>query len=234
MSLLALAGHVPSALSMVDYLTVMFEHVDPRRDRLLLGKPFGAQAYYAAFAARGWIEPSWELYGSSIPEWTYIIGREHPLVHFIDDSMGNALGVACGVAHAHRGLVYVSCSDAALQTGTLWEAVQYGAARRLGNLLVSIDNNDMQVAGPVSEICPVEPLTEKFVAFGWRVFRCDGHDIAAVDRAVRAALGRSDRPTVLVFDTTKGKGVSFMEGSREWHYRKLDAESYAAALGELM
>lgn len=234
MSFQAQVGHIPSALSMIDYLTVLFDYADPRRDRLILGKPFGAQAYYAVFSARGWIEPKWELYGRSYREWSYIIDRNHPLIHFIDDTMGNALAVACGVAHGCDARVYVNYSDAALQEGTSWEAIQYAGACGLNNLLVTIDNNDMQMQGRVSEICPVEPIDAKFALSGWRTYRCNGHDVEAIDEAFRAVLDDQDRPVVMIFDTTKGKGVSFMEGNSDWHYRKLDVTSLAIALRDLL
>jgi len=107
MSLRAKAGHVPSALSMVDYMTVVFDRLKLGIDRILLGKPFGAQAYYALLAGYGVIEPAWDRYGSSRPGWTYIMDRDHPLVHYIDDTMGNAIGVACGVAQGCNARVYV-------------------------------------------------------------------------------------------------------------------------------
>jgi transketolase len=233
MSLRAKAGHVPSALSMVDYMTVVFDRLTLGRDRILLGKPFGAQAYYALLAGFAAMERDWDRYGTAEPGWTYIMDRRHPLVHFIDDSMGNALGVACGVALGCDERVYVNMSDAALQAGTVWEAIAYAAARRLDNLVVTVDHNDMQVLGKVSDINPVEPLERKLDAFGWRVLRCDGHDMREIENAVDEAFSRCDRPSIVVFDTTKGKGVPFIEGDATWHYRKLDDQTYAEAVRSL-
>ena len=103
MSLRARVGHVPSALSMVDYLCVAFSRfLRPPEDRLILGKPYGAQAYYALFARLGWAPFEEGRYGSGEPHWTYCMGHEHPLVHFVDDTMGNALSVACGVGGRAR------------------------------------------------------------------------------------------------------------------------------------
>ena len=233
MSFRAKAGHIPSAMSMVDYLTVLFDRLDLLQDRLILGKPYGAQAYYALFAANGWIEPTWHLYGTPLPEWTYIIDRGHPLVRFIDDTMGNALAVGCGIAQGCNALVYVNCSDASLQAGTMWEAIQFAGFRRLDNLLLSIDNNDMQVSGRVSEICAIEPLVEKFTAFGWHCISCDGHDFPAIAQSVDLTLASRGRPKVLVFNTVKGRGVPFLENDTGWHYRALDDKTYAAAVRSL-
>jgi len=233
MSLHAKAGHVPSALSMVDYMTVVFDRLKLGFDRILLGKPFGAQAYYALLAAYGAIEPAWDRYGTSQPGWTYIMDRNHPLVHFIDDTMGNAIGVACGVAQGCDARVYVNMSDAALQAGTVWEAIAYAGWRRLDNLVVTVDHNDMQVLGKISEICPIEPLDTKLCAFGWRVLRVNGHNMGAIEAAVDEAFHPSGRPSIVVFETIKGKGVPFMEGNAGWHYRKLDAQTYFEAVRSL-
>ena len=233
MSLRAQVGHVPSALSMVDFLTVLFDRYNSCHDRVVLGKPFGSQAYYALFAAYGWIERRWELYGQPLPEWTYIIDRTHPRIRFIDDSMGNGLAVACGIAKAARARVWIVSSDASLQAGSMWEAIQYAGAHHVSNLLLSIDHNNMQATGLVSEICAIEPIHEKLTDFGWRCFRCNGHDLDAIEAHVDAALHTSDQPTALVFDTIKGCGVPFMEHDFGWHYRKLDAASYADAIRSL-
>jgi len=219
---------------MVDYLSVVFaDHVDPRRDRVVLGKPFGAQAYYAVLAACGYIEPSWTRYGRSDPNWSYCMSREHPLVRFIDDTMGNALAVACGLALARPGLVYVNAGDAYFQAGTAWESIMLAGHLSISNLLLTIDNNDMQVLGRTSEILSVEPLAERLKSFGWRATSCDGHDLAAIREALEEAYRDTPAPTAVVFNTVKGKGVSFMENNREWHYRPLSREDYEAALREL-
>lgn len=230
MSLRAKAGHIPSALSMVDYMAVVFGRLKLGTDRILLGKPFGAQAYYALLAGYGVIEPTWDLYGTSQPGWTYIMDRSNPFAHYIDDTMGNAVGVACGVAQGCDARVYVNISDAALQTGTIWEAISYAGSKGLDNLVVTVDHNDMQVLGRISEICAIEPLETRLAAFGWRVLRSDGHNVELIEKAIDAGFSPCDRPTIVVFDTIKGKGVSFMEGNSAWHYRKLDAQSYSEAV----
>jgi transketolase len=233
LSLRAQVGHVPSALSMVDYLAVLFDRLDLGHDRVVLGKPFGAQAYYALLAAYGWIERRWDLYGQPLPDWTYIIDRTHPRIRYVDDSMGNGLAVACGIAKGTCARVWINSSDASLQAGSMWEAIQYAGAHHLANVLLSIDHNDMQASGRVSDICAIEPIDDKLTDFGWRCMRCNGHDLEAIAASVDEALRPGERPTALVFDTTKGRGVPFMEHDFSWHYRKLDDNTYADAVRSL-
>ena len=123
MSYKAKVAHIPSAFSMCDYLAVLFDSiVSPSTHKMIFGKPFGAQSYYALFAYYGWIDPDLSQYGSIVPEWRYIIQNEHPLVTYIDESMGNCLSVACGIATTDTN-VFVNISDAAFQEGTVWESI---------------------------------------------------------------------------------------------------------------
>lgn len=235
MSYHAGVGHVPSALSMVDYLSVVFRHfVDPSRDKVILGKPYGAQAYYAVFAQCGWISPDWSCYGSEDPRWRYCIGREHPLVTFIDDTLGNALSVACGIAMGYPGRVYVNVSDAYFQAGSVWESIMFAGAHRLDNMMLTVDNNHMQVLGFTPDILDVEPLKQRLEMFGWHALSANGHDLAAIHRTCEEAFASPHmRPTAIVFNTTKGRGVSFMENCPEWHYRELSLSDFNAAMKEV-
>lgn len=234
MSFISSAGHVPSALSMVDYLNILLDYYSPLECSYVLGKPFGAQAYYSLFASRGWIEKKWEQYCSSSSEWSYIMSTDHPLIRFADYTMGNALGVACGIAMSQAQMVVVNTSDASVQCGIFWEAVQFAGFHFLSNLILIIDHNDMQVQGNVSNICEIEPIEERFNSFGWRSFRSDGHDIIRMINVLNMVLEDVYQgPKVLIFDTKKGKGVSFMENNREWHYKAIDEETRIAAIKEI-
>lgn len=234
MSFHAQVGHVPSALSMVDYLSVAFSHfLNPTNDRIVLGKPYGAQAYYALFSRLGWTSFEKDRYGSDDPHWTYCIGHEHPLVHFIDDTMGNALSVACGIALGCDARVFFNTGDAAFQAGSVWEALMFAGARRLGQLLMTVDNNGLQVLGRTAEILDVEPLVERLSALGWRALRVNGHDHAEILRTFAVAFERDVRPTAVVCNTVKGRGVSFMENDPDWHYRLLTESILKQALREL-
>ena len=227
-------AHIPSAFSMCDYLGVLFDKIiAPQTYQFVLGKPFGAQAYYALFAFFGWIENDLSKYGSLDPEWRYIIQNSHPLITYIDESMGNCLSVACGIATAGRD-VFVNISDAAFQEGTIWESIQYAGAKRLSNIIMSIDNNNMQALGRISEINDLGNLSSKLCQFGWDSYDCNGHDIDEIQNVCEHIRNsKIKKPIALVFHTSKGRGVSFMEGHSEWHYGILDEIMYNKAIQEL-
>ena len=235
MSFKAKTAHIPSAFSMCDYLGVLFEkNISPFSHRFVLGKPYGAQAYYALFAFYGWGDEDITKYGGLQPEWRYIIQKEHPLISYIDESMGNCLSVACGIALAGMN-VFVNISDAAFQEGTVWESVLYAGSHNLGNLIMAIDNNDMQALGRISDISDIGNLAEKLRSYKWMVFECDGHDIEKLHEICTACREiEIDMPKAFVFHTQKGHGVSFMENNPEWHYSVLDYESFKKAYKELL
>lgn len=227
-------AHIPSAFSMCDYLGVLFDNIiSPKTHQFVLGKPFGAQAYYALFSFFGWIDKDLSKYGSMDPEWRYIIQNSHPLVTYIDESMGNCLSVACGIATA--GLeVFVNISDAAFQEGTIWESIQYAGAKKLTNIIMSIDNNNMQALGKISDISDLGNLSSKLSEFGWNSYECNGHDIKEIRKVCEQIRNsKKEKPIALVFHTSKGRGVSFMEGHSEWHYGILDEITYKKAIKEL-
>lgn len=234
MSYLSKTGHIPSALSMVDYLSVIFrKYINPQEYRIILGKPFGAQSYYSIFAKCGWIEPNFLKFGTKDVNWRYIIQREHPLISFIDDTMGNTLSVACGIALANKQ-VYINISDASLQEGTVWEAIMFAGFSRLNNIFMTIDNNNMQAQGKTQDILDIEPIKEKFQLFGWNAFVSDGHDIKEITNTLDDSSQSSEKPTVIIFRTIKGKGISFMENNPDWHYKILNESLYNKAMKELL
>lgn len=234
MSYKAKVAHIPSAFSMCDYLGVLFEkYVSPKTHRFILGKPFGAQAYYALFSFYKWIKSDLSKYGSLEPDWRYIIQNQHPLISYIDESMGNCLSVACGIATARKN-VFVNISDAAFQEGTIWESVQFAGAHKLSKIIMTIDYNNMQALGKISDISDLGNLSNKLQEFGWEAKECNGHDIDAIRLTCERAINEDlKRPLALVFHTCKGKGVSFMEENSDWHYGTLDRDSYNNAILEL-
>ncbi|WP_415712918.1 hypothetical protein [Maridesulfovibrio sp.] len=234
MSYLAQAGHTPSALSMVDYLAVVFsKYINPAKDNVVIGKPYGAQAYYAIFAELNLIPSKWDFYCNDIPNWHYGIAREHPLVCFSEDTLNNALSVACGVALGSDKTVYVNMGDACLQSGSIWEAIMFAGAKKIKNLFVTIDNNAMQALGRTSEILDVEPVKERFSVFGWDAYTADGHDLNDISATLDRVFKDTGKPKVVIFNTIKGHGVSFMENNREWHYKALDESAYQRAMEEI-
>jgi transketolase len=242
MSFHAKVGHIPSALSMCDYLSIVFQNgfISPNEYKIILGKPFGAQAYYSIFARRGWLDNlgfeshGYKKYGNvSDINWRYIIQREHPLITYIDETMGNSLSVACGIALTGRK-VYVNISDASLQEGTVWESIMFASAKKLNSIIMTIDNNNMQAKGRISDINDIEPLADKMKSFGWDTAVCDGHNILNIERELHEIIHNTrKKPTVIIFKTVKGKGISFMENNFDWHYKILDDISYKKAIEEL-
>ena len=220
------AGHTPSALSMSDYLLVLFKHyIQPLKDRILLGKPYGAQAYYSIFYRLGLIESPFDKYcKDGLKEWSYILDRAHPFIDFIDDTMGNALSVACGMAFANKSKkVFINISDGYLQEGTAWEGIAFAGFHRLSNLILAVDNNGMQATGFTKQILSLEPIVDKFESFGWDAYRIDGINQNNLTLGIANAMCNiHEKPLAFIFDTIKGCGVSFMENNAKWHYETID------------
>ena len=236
-------------LSCVEILTCLYfaemRHYpfDPNwasRDRFVLSKGHAAPALYAVLQRCGYItqhdldrlrQLSSTLQGH--PD-----SRRCPGVEASTGSLGQGLSIAHGMSLALRGAegqprAYVLLGDGELQEGQVWEAAMSAAHRRSSNLCAFIDANGLQIDGPVERIKRVDPLPDKFRAFGWNALEIDGHDIAAILGALEAARAEGERPTVVVARTVKGKGVSFMEGQVVWHGKAPSDRDLAAALREL-
>lgn len=237
------SGHPGGSLSIADVLTVLYfqaMRVDPQRpewpqrDRLVLSKGHAAPALYAALAMRGFF-PEAELatlrqLGSRLQG--HPDRKKLPGVEMSTGSLGQGLSAANGMALGLRlqgsdSRVYVIMGDGEMQEGQIWEAAMTAAHYRLGNVIGILDNNNLQIDGPLSQVKGVEPLAEKWRSFGWHVEEIDGHDLVAIAEALAAARERHDQPSLLLAHTVKGKGVDFMEGKAEWHGK---APSTAQAL----
>jgi transketolase N-terminal domain/subunit len=207
-------AHIPSALSMIDYLQEVFKFVK-RNDNIIIGKPFGAQAYYLIWKKLKWIENIEQL----------SMGVKHDeidFVHFSEETIGNALGVAAGVAIATENLknkTYVNLSDACLQMGNTLEAIQFIGKHQL-NIFVTIDYNNSQVTGNCSDIIPIEPVFEFFKNNGWNIIIQDNESITENIKFCYNING----PSVLVIKTKKGNGFPQMEkNTKKWHYKKIES-----------
>lgn len=243
------SGHPGGSLSATDIIaTLYFKHmrVDPEnpdwadRDRFVLGKGHAAPALYAALAMRGFF-PEEDLktvrkLGSHL--------QGHPCIHttpgvdMSTGSLGQGLSVANGMALAgridHRDYyVYCVMGDGEIQEGQVWEAAMSAAHYGLDHLIAFVDHNGLQIDGSNDQVMRVTPIGEKFAAFGWNVLSVDGHDLEALDAAVEEAKRSEGRPTVIVCETVKGKGVSFMENVVDWHGVAPTKEQAAAALAEI-
>lgn len=206
-------SHIPSALSMIDYLDVLTSKLTPHVDRIVIGKPFGSQAYYLVWKKYQWIDTIENL----------SIGVKHdelPFVDFSEETIGNALGVAAGIAMTTNDRVWVNITDASLQMGNVLEAIQFIGQRQLPNILVTVDNNNAQVTGKTSDIICTTPIIELARLYGWQVIQSSGHDKTAITKAIDSAS--ESVPTIIFFNTTKGHGVPAMiQHTKSWHYRTI-------------
>lgn len=244
-------SHIASIFSMADLVAVLYADVLrydaknprwPQRDRLLLSKGHAGAGIYAALAESDFFSVS-ELEthcqnGSRLSG--HVSHKGVPGVEASTGSLGQGLPMAMGMAmaaklnhEAHR--VYCIIGDGECDEGAVWETALIANQYQLDNFIVTIDFNKIQSLAPVEDTIRLEPLDEKWRSFGWHVIRVDGHDHTALHRAyddARAAMG-GGKPIVVIADTVKGKGVSFMENTVLWHYRTARGDEYNAALKEL-
>lgn len=243
------SGHSAGPLDMADVFTALYFHImrhDPKnpewpdRDRLLLSCGHITPVRYSAMAYAGYF-PVEELltlrkFGTRLqghPERVRLPGLETtsgPLGEGLAQGVGMALAAK---TDGNEWRVYVVTSDAEHQCGLHWEAMLTGAKFKLDNLVNIIDRNVIQIDGSTEDIMPLEPLADKYRAFNWEVFECDGNDIAAFVEAVEKAKAVRGKPSVIIAHTVPGKGVSYMEGDYTWHGKPPNKEQAAEALREL-
>ncbi|HVW20891.1 MAG TPA: transketolase [Opitutaceae bacterium] len=244
----AKASHVGAILSMADILAVLYARIlqvrptEPKwacRDRFILSKGHAGAGVYAVLAECGFfplakLETHYQN-GSDLSG--HVSHLNVPGVELSTGSLGHGLPVGQGMALAakldgktHR--VFVLISDGECDEGSNWEAVLFASHHRLSNLVAIVDYNKIQSLASVSETIALEPLADKWRAFGWEVAEVDGHDHEALFEALRKRPAIT-QPLCVIAHTTKGKGVSFMENSVLWHYRSPQGEEYEAAIKEL-
>ncbi len=239
--------HIGSSLSVVDILVSLYfkflnnspESVrDEKRDRFILSKGHAALALYVVLAERGYINKE-HLEGFAVNGGTL---EQHPNkdldrgIELSTGSLGHALSVGSGMAMAGKMdrikyKVYVLLSDGELNEGSVWEAIMFAGHRKLYNLVALVDLNKIQALGYTNNIIDMNPLNEKWKAFGWHVQECNGHDHKEISFMLENLS--NDKPNVIILDTVKGKGVSFMEDQLLWHYRSPNDKEYQSALREL-
>jgi len=243
------SGHPGGSLSCAEILTCLLRHqahisaTEPRmpdRDRLVLSKGHAAPMLYALLAGLGYFprERLDELrtLGAMLqghPDMT-----KTPGVDMTSGSLGQGISVAAGMALGARldGLkcrVFAVLGDGETNEGQVWEAALFAAHYKLANLTVVIDHNDVQLDGRCEDILSHDPLPEKWRAFRWNVLHADGHSVADLLDKLDAAAAHPDGPTVIIADTVKGKGVSFMEGRWEWHGKTISPDECRRAVAEL-
>lgn len=241
-------GHIGGALSVVELLTVLYyRHLRhdparprwPGRDRLVLSKGHAGPALYSTLASRGFFPEDWlhtlNKGGTMLP--SHCDRNKTPGIDMTTGSLGQGLSAACGIALANRidGIdcdVYAILGDGESDEGQVWEAAMLASKYRLTRLIAFTDSNKLQIDGPTKEIMDLGRLEDKWAAFGWRSSRADGHDVAAIDEAIREAKARGG-PAMIILDTIKGKGASFCEGAVTNHNMAFDYETAKAAIAQL-
>lgn len=245
----ARASHVGTCLSMADILAVLYggilrvdpgQPLGPDRDRFILSKGHGAAAVYAVLAERGFFPASWlDDYCQDGSKFCgHVTSNGLPGIEVSTGSLGHGLSIGCGLALAAKRdgrpyRVFVLLSDGELNEGSIWEAAMFAPQHRLDNLIGMVDYNKLQAFGFVKDILDLEPLPEKWRAFGWSVREIHGHDHRQIEAALASVPYERDKPSVVIAHTVKGKGVSFMENELAWHYKSPNADELAQALAEL-
>ena len=245
----AKSGHPGGSLSAADLFTYLYFrelNVDPaqpdkpERDRFVLSKGHCAPGLYAALSLRGFFP--WEDLKTLRHIGSYLQGhpdmKSIPGVDMSTGSLGQGISAACGMALAAKlqknpCRVYALLGDGEIEEGQVWEAFMFAAHYKLDNLCAVIDNNGLQIDGPVDRVMSPYPIGDKLRAFGWEAVETDGHDFDALEAAFARARTVQGRPFAIVMKTTKGKGVGYMENQVGWHGKAPNAEQYETAMAEL-
>jgi transketolase len=243
------SGHIGGSFSIAEILAVLYfdrMNLDPKnpkkqdRDRFVLSKGHCTPTTYAALALRGFF-PVEDLKTFRRID-SYLSGhiemKHVPGVDMSAGSLGQGFSVAVGMALSGKMdklgyKVYAVAGDGEIQEGQIWEAAMAASHFKLDNLRLFVDNNRLQLDGPVDEIMSVYPIDEKFKAFGWNVLTINGHDVSAIAAALDKADAVQGKPTVIVAQTVKGKGVSIFENDVKWHGARPSAEQFTQAFAEL-
>lgn len=245
----AKSGHPGGSLSAADIFTYLFfeeMNIDPKdpkkadRDRFVLSKGHTAPGLYSTLAERGFF-PKKDLetlrhtgsYLQGHPDMKHIPG-----VDMSSGSLGQGLSAAVGMALAAKidkksYRTYCLCGDGEIQEGQIWEAAMFAGAKKLDNLCVIVDNNGLQIDGPIDEVNSPYPIDKKFEAFNFHVININGNDMEEIRKAFDEAKATKDMPTAIVAKTIKGKGVSFMENQVGWHGKAPNDDEYATAMSDL-
>ena len=244
----AKSGHPGGSLSVVDLLTYLYfekMNIDPKnpdmkdRDRFVLSKGHAAPALYSVLALRGFFSTD-EIKKLRKPN-ALLQGHPSIAIDGVDmstGSLGQGISTACGMALAAKldgasYRVYAALGDGEIEEGQVWEAAMFAANKKLDNLTAFVDFNNLQIDGTLEEVNSPCPIDEKFAAFGWDVTIIDGNDFDAIEQAIAHAETVKDKPSVIILETLKGKGVSFMENQVGWHGKAPNADEYAVAMNEL-
>lgn len=243
------ASHIGGALSMADILAVLYNEIltldanNPKweaRDRFLLSKGHACVSLYAALALKGFF-PIEDIDTYAQPNSHFLCHASHfvPGVEISAGSLGHIPAVACGLALASKKKLkswktYFLVGDGEMDEGSVWESIMFAAHHKLDNLVMIIDYNKIQAMGNCSDILGLDSLKNKLDSFGWNSIEIDGNNILEIQRAFQLCNASSGKPHVIIANTIKGKGVSFMENQLAWHYKSPNQEQYEEAIKQIM
>ena len=245
---LASAGHTSGDLSCIDIISVLYNHVmnvspenftSPDRDRYVQSKGHSVEALYVVLADRGFFPASeLETLGRYKSNFIGHPTRKIPGIEQNTGALGHGLSLAAGMALAGKMdkrsyRVFCLMGDGELAEGSNWEAALAAAHYKLDNLVAIVDRNRLQITGDTEKVCALEPLVDKFHAFGFVVRQVDGHDVGELMKVLSAVPFDKGKPSAVIAKTVKGKGVSFMENEPKWHHSTPSDEEYQKALEEL-
>ena len=243
-------GHLGGSLSIVDLLAVLYfdqmkldptNPKNPDRDMLVCSKGHAGPAIYSALAMKGYFDNSLlstlNQPNTDLP--SHCDMRKTPGIDMTTGSLGQGISAACGIALANQMdgkedlYTYAIMGDGESQEGQIWEAAMFAAHRKLSNLIAFVDNNNLQIDGTVDQVCSLGDIAEKYRSFGWDAVRVNGHDVEAIHNAVENAKTVKDKPSVIVLDTVKGKGIKAIENQASNHNMNVGPEQLEAFLKEL-
>jgi len=239
-------GHIGGSLSQTDVLVALYYkylNIDPKRpdwedrDRMILSKGHGGLGWAAILGDKGYFdrEQLKDFNKTGSPFGMHLDRLKVPGCDASTGSLGHGLAIGVGLAIGAKKMgkswrTYVMMGDGELCEGSVWEASILAAHHRLDNLTALVDRNKFMIDGPTEDITTLEPIDDKFKIFGWDTIRIDGHDFAQIGNAIEKAQATKGKPTVIICDTIKGKGVDFMENEFMWHYGGLDSDLRDKAL----
>ncbi|MET0393784.1 MAG: transketolase [Chitinophagaceae bacterium] len=242
------AGHTGGSLSCIDILNVLYNQVlnvspenfsSPDRDRYIQSKGHSVEALYVVLAGKGFF-PEEDL--NTLCQYrSHYIGHPTRKVHGIEQNtgaLGHGLPISVGTALAAKMdrrsyRVFTLLGDGELPEGSNWEAALTASHYKLDNLCAIVDKNCLQITGSTADVCNTDPLDKKFESFGWAVQEVNGHDLAALKNVFDRLPFEKHKPSLVIANTVKGKGISFMENDVKWHHGVPDKDQYAQAIGEL-
>lgn len=242
------AGHIGGSLSETDILVALYYEVmkiDPKnphwseRDRFILSKGHAIDAYYCVLADRGFFDKErLQTYSQFGSDFIGHPNRAIPGIEMNTGALGHGLSIGVGMAIAGKMdnkdyRVFVLMGDGELAEGSVWEAAMAAANYKLDNLVAIIDRNRLQITGKTEDVMALTPLEDKWKSFGWNVSVVDGHDIPSICNALSKENKIDGVPSLIIAETIKGKGISFMENNASWHHGVMNADQYKMACEEL-